>query len=178
MDVDNIPINPSKRLDSYELKIVEFHRVLTESWRHNPFYKNTVYSKIPSTNHECIASSKSHQRDDDIDHELDIIVRDTDSSAYPYELLRTDNIGLISVGTETTRNVKQRLHAKLKTMEIKEEKLRDDNQETGESLKRKDVGELDLNLFNDADGMQIGDYSYTFCEEEEDENEYESEYNI
>ncbi|EAN32221.1 hypothetical protein TpMuguga_04g00867 [Theileria parva strain Muguga] len=165
---DNVVINPSKPLDSTELEIISLHKVLTECWRNKSFYKGGVIPKPLFRKYDHLGRhSTIIDEDRDLDAELGSIMEFTDPSLIPDELMFTHNLEALNSGIENHVGPKQKLSAKLKSMELREDNYKH------EEFDHPHVEKVEMeNLFNDDDYV-VGDYKYSFCEEEDLDHEIE-----
>ncbi|BAM41690.1 conserved hypothetical protein [Theileria orientalis strain Shintoku] len=166
-DVEDVFIAPAKKLNSNQLEIVNFHRKLTEFWQSNSQYKSRITPKHPFRNKEHFGYSPP--LNEDFDAELESFLKNRDSTLIPKELMYTNKVEFFNRQVDS-KSLRQKLTSKLINMERKESELKTD--ESDHEMKRKSEME---NSFNESEEV-VGDYKYSFCEEEELDNENEYNY--
>uniref|UniRef100_A0A3B0MZG8 Uncharacterized protein n=1 Tax=Theileria annulata TaxID=5874 RepID=A0A3B0MZG8_THEAN len=165
---DNVVINPPKPLDSTEFELISLHKLLTECWRNKSFYKGGVIPKPLFRKYDHLGRhSTIIDEERDLDSELRSIMEYTDPSLIPDELMFTNNFETLNSTLENHSSPKQKLSTKLKSMELKEDNYKH------EETEHPPVEKVEMeNLFND-DADAVGDYKYSFCEEEDHDHEIE-----
>lgn len=174
---EEVLIAPAEPLDRTQLETVNFHKLLTECWQRNAQPKLGATPRVPCPDYGFPDHAPSALRDEaDLDAQLKAFLEERDAALIPEELMYTNKVALASQRVDNKR-FRQKLTDRLKKIEMRErengpEKVereaRTDESE-GEGPRGRGPGEGGPNELEDS----VGDYKYSFCEEELDE---ESEY--
>ncbi|UKJ90011.2 hypothetical protein MACJ_003269 [Theileria orientalis] len=166
-DVEDLFIAPAKKLNSSQLEIVNYHRKLTEFWQKSSQHKSGIPRRPPFRNKDHFGYSPV--LNEDLDAELESFLKNRDSTLIPKELMYTNKVEFFNRQVDS-KSLRQKLTSKLMNMERKESELKTD--ESDHEMKKKTEME---SSFNESEEI-VGDYKYSFCEEDDLDNENEYNY--
>ncbi|KAK1445161.1 hypothetical protein BgAZ_110670 [Babesia gibsoni] len=166
---ERILVPRAKPLQKEELELIDIHRTLAQHW-HNSATAEAGYDVLKlglPTFHTGLTTTVTH---DEVDpnilyHKLLKII---EPNLFPDEILQEEylNPSQTDHGTAYSTDVKHTIN-KIDEVMKREANYEESNDQRSEGNKRDTEMDLDLLQFQDQDDHLVGDYHYTFCDEDD-----------
>ncbi|CDR97424.1 hypothetical protein BBBOND_0313260 [Babesia bigemina] len=160
-------VPPAKPLLPEELELVGIHRDITQHLLSSVAPDNGysfVKLGLPSLEYSLPEGA------DDVDYDAQYArLRDMiDVTLFPDELLQAEYVsaGADSAGHEVT-DVKQAIRKIDEVMEREAKYVEEEEDPKAANERPDDAMEVDTSMYNDNDDQLVGDYHYSFCEEDD-----------